>query len=139
MLEVKTLPAGVVLEIEHLKRPDSLETKDPHRHEYFEIFWVIEGEGCHSIDFEEYPLTSGLIYFITPGQVHHVHSLPHTLVAISFNANLIRSDARSQQILEHIFFKNRSSHPSIRIDDEGKGVLDSLLKIAGTELKKNRR
>ena len=50
MLEVKKLSSGTLLDIEYLQNIDGLETAEPHRHEYFEIFWVLNGEGSHSID-----------------------------------------------------------------------------------------
>ncbi|MET4693010.1 helix-turn-helix domain-containing protein [Endozoicomonas lisbonensis] len=134
MLEVKKLPTGTLLDIENVKKTDGIESIEPHRHQYFEIFWVISGEGSHSIDFMNYPLCSGLIYFITPGQVHHVHDLPDGLYAISFCSSLISSDFRSQKILEQIFFNNRSYHPSISVDSRGKQALKKLLEILSTEL-----
>jgi len=42
----------------------------PHRHNYFEIIWLTEGNGQHSIDLIQFPLHQELIYFIAPGQVH---------------------------------------------------------------------
>jgi len=43
----------------------------PHRHNFYEIFYVTDGKGTHFIDFHAYPLESNTFYFITPGQVHH--------------------------------------------------------------------
>ena len=134
MLEVKKLSSGTLLDIEYLQSTNGVETPEPHRHEYFEIFWVLDGEGSHSIDFFEHPLNTRLIYFIAPGQVHHAHVLPKEMLAISFNPNLISSDLRSQQILEQIFLKNRSGHPSISIDAVGQTTLLKLIDVLSDEL-----
>src|ERR1043165_2430378 len=42
----------------------------PHRHNYYEIFFFEEGGGTHFIDFTEYPITDHAIHFVSPGQVH---------------------------------------------------------------------
>ncbi|MEK5406702.1 AraC family transcriptional regulator [Paenibacillus sp. FSL W8-0439] len=42
----------------------------PHRHDFYEIFWILEGTGTVHIDFKEYTLQSQMLCFISPGQVH---------------------------------------------------------------------
>lgn len=41
-----------------------------HIHNFYEIVWFKEGDGVHYVDFNEYPVTPGAIFFISPGQVH---------------------------------------------------------------------
>ncbi|MGS2739144.1 AraC family transcriptional regulator [Sinomicrobium sp. M5D2P17] len=45
---------------------------EPHRHDYYIIVLVKKGNGKHSIDFTEYPLSDKQVYFISPGQVHQI-------------------------------------------------------------------
>lgn len=134
MLEIKTLSDKRFLDIELLENCRIPESAEPHRHEYFEIFWTLEGEGSHSIDFLDYPLQAGNIYFITPGQVHHCTALPKRMYAISFNSSLLGTDTRSQSLLDKIFFQNRSEHPSIVVDTQGEQDLRHLLTILQQEL-----
>lgn len=47
-----------------------METDKVHVHGFYEIIWFQEGEGVHYVDFNEYPVTSGTIFFISPGQIH---------------------------------------------------------------------
>jgi len=42
----------------------------PHRHNFYEVFWITGGSGRDIIDFEPYPILENTLYFITPGQVH---------------------------------------------------------------------
>ena len=49
---------------------ETAQTGTPHRHDYYEIIYVEEGEGTHIIDFEPYPLQTPGFYFLTKGQVH---------------------------------------------------------------------
>ncbi|NOX85168.1 MAG: AraC family transcriptional regulator [Chlorobi bacterium] len=47
-------------------------TDEPHRHDYYTVLLVKQASGKHIIDFNQYPLTSNQVYFISPGQVHQV-------------------------------------------------------------------
>lgn len=41
-----------------------------HRHSFYHLVYFTKGAGLQQIDFKEYPVQPGLIYFMTPGQVH---------------------------------------------------------------------
>ena len=41
-----------------------------HRHSFYHLVYFTKGAGVQQIDFKEYPVLPGLIYFMTPGQVH---------------------------------------------------------------------
>ncbi|HEY4063435.1 MAG TPA: helix-turn-helix domain-containing protein [Puia sp.] len=43
----------------------------PHRHSFYHLVYFTKGEGTHSIDFVNFPVVRGQIYFMSPGQVHH--------------------------------------------------------------------
>ncbi|MBQ0025007.1 MAG: helix-turn-helix domain-containing protein [Bacteroidales bacterium] len=67
-------PDGTGFHIDHM--PDFLYKGDindgmPHVHTFYEILWFQEGAGSHFVDFQEYPIRPGTIFFLTPGQVHH--------------------------------------------------------------------
>jgi AraC family transcriptional activator of pobA len=47
-----------------------LPTNAPHRHTYYEILFIEEGQGFHEIDFHSYPIQGAGIHFLMPGQVH---------------------------------------------------------------------
>jgi len=42
----------------------------PHKHSFYHLVYFTEGAGNHSIDFVNYPVQAGQIYFMAPGQVH---------------------------------------------------------------------
>ncbi|WP_299735079.1 helix-turn-helix domain-containing protein [uncultured Endozoicomonas sp.] len=134
MLEVKKLPHGSVLDVEWIGSNATPESAEAHRHEYYEIFWVLTGIGEHSIDFAEYPLEPHRMYFIAPGQVHHCQYLADEMLAISFNPELIKPDVQSRQILEKIFLKNNHCQPYININDTGQETLLKLIDIINHEL-----
>ncbi|HZY38236.1 MAG TPA: helix-turn-helix transcriptional regulator [Mucilaginibacter sp.] len=41
-----------------------------HRHSFYHLVLFTEGAGTHSIDFQEFSVRPGQIYFMIPGQVH---------------------------------------------------------------------
>jgi len=67
-------PSGVGLELHFMpdffKEKHGMETDKVHVHAFYEIIWFQEGEGVHYVDFNEYPVTPGSIFFISPGQLH---------------------------------------------------------------------
>jgi len=134
MIEIKRLPDGQSFDVEALTVGTLPETPVPHRHEYFEIFWVLEGTGRQSIDFIEYDMNPGQIFFITPGQVHDVHTLPDNIYAISFNAEFIDSEAKSQLPIDRLFLQNRCERPYVFTDAQGSKELRSLIDIISREL-----
>ncbi len=42
----------------------------PHRHNFYQMLLFLSGEGMHEIDFNQYPIERGQVYFMGPGQVH---------------------------------------------------------------------
>lgn len=135
MLEIKQLPDGSSFDVEFIGVGAVPEFPEPHRHEYFEIFWVLLGQGRQSIDFVEHEMLPGRMFFITPGQVHDVHELPDNIYAISFNAEFIDSQVQSQVPIDKLFLQNRSDKPYITLDDKGNKHLTGLINIIEQELK----
>lgn len=44
----------------------------PHRHDFYTIILVKHGTGIHSIDYEDFQISSQIAFFVAPGQVHNV-------------------------------------------------------------------
>lgn len=42
----------------------------PHRHVFYVCFLVTKGTGIHEIDFQDYDISPGNVFFLFPGQVH---------------------------------------------------------------------
>ena len=49
-------------------------TQAAHRHNFFEVLVLHEAAGTHQLDFVEFPLVAGRVYFIGAGQVHTLHA-----------------------------------------------------------------
>ena len=44
----------------------------PHRHQFYTVLLVKKARGTHAIDYITYPLEANQLFFVSPGQVHHV-------------------------------------------------------------------
>ena len=42
----------------------------PHRHDYYEIIFIEDGEGQHIIDYDSYEIKAPAFYFLSKGQIH---------------------------------------------------------------------
>lgn len=63
------LEAGLTLKVSRFK--EVIKKTRPHKHdEYFELIFLKEGEGFHSIEDEKYVVATPEFYFLKPGQLH---------------------------------------------------------------------
>lgn len=44
----------------------------PHMHDFYTVIFVKEAIGSHFIDFSEYKILPGSVFFVSPGQVHQI-------------------------------------------------------------------
>lgn len=51
-------------------KPDEPAHDVPHRHDFFEVFWVTHGEGEVRCGSENYPVTPGSLFLVSLGQAH---------------------------------------------------------------------
>lgn len=59
----------------------------PHRHEFFEVFWIVDGTCQHFINRETEQLTPGRIFFIRPDDTHafqNIDPAPCRMVNVAF-------------------------------------------------------
>lgn len=68
--------------------PDEVTT--PHLHDFYQLIWCVKGSGLHFIDFNEYPIVNGRMFFCAPGQCHHSKGIVHPDgYSIPFNGALL--------------------------------------------------
>jgi AraC family transcriptional activator of pobA len=75
-LPVDRLPPDAISPIEVLLLDDATfgvdgrGAREPHRHDYHELFWTRAGDGQHLIDGRAWPVRAGTVTLIGRGQVH---------------------------------------------------------------------
>ena len=56
--------------IKHYAPPEGATLPLPHRHPFYEIIFVTQGEGIMKIDFVDRPMQKGSLYLMLPSQIH---------------------------------------------------------------------
>jgi AraC-like DNA-binding protein len=112
--------------------------KFPHRHSFYQVLYITEGEGSHVIDFENHLVKKGMIYFLAPSQVHEwLFSENANGVLINFNENLFSSFlANSHYLNVFPFFTANGMHSSVDLSDDNVSLIkiEELLLNIQTEM-----
>jgi AraC-like DNA-binding protein len=115
----------------------------PHKHSFYHLVFFTEGSGSHSIDFIDFPVEPGQIYFMTPGQVHewNFKKSPEGYI-INFSENYISTLVMNARYLDQfVFFSGNATEQVIDIPKRERpeltGLLESILQEenSGAELK----
>jgi AraC family transcriptional activator of pobA len=104
--------------------------KFPHRHSFYQVLYITKGSGTHIIDFEEYDVKTGMIYFLAPSQVHEWKFGEDTNgILLNFNPNLFSSFlANSNYLSEFPFFTGNGLHSSLDVSTNKDQIeIESLL------------
>lgn len=133
-IAIKQLPKGRPVNI-GLSTDENLEEfYIPHRHEYYEVIWTLEGSGSHCIDFVEYPLTPGSVYLLVPGQVHETVQFPKKICFITFSSGFLDGNYRDQLLTDQLFYQFNGQPPCLHIDPEAEKDLYPLVTLLQKEL-----
>lgn len=63
---------SVPFKLLRLEHKTDYDPSEPHRHNYYEVFYFEEGDGQHMVDFEWLPIQPNCLHLVSPGQVHCV-------------------------------------------------------------------
>lgn len=79
----------------------------PHRHDYYNIYYVEKGKGSHIIDFTNYEVTDLQLYFVLPGQMHQlIFTEPPVGRILSFTDEFIIANAIPANLINDIYLFN---------------------------------
>lgn len=101
----------------------------PHVHTFYEILWFKKGTGRHFVDFREYPVKPGTIFFLAPGQVHHFDgSSEYEGLAIKLCTDFMQSRGdESDLFVKYDIFHTFDTAPYYIIDDATSAQLEALV------------
>jgi AraC-like DNA-binding protein len=91
-LPVHAIDKQSTILIEEIKRSDAaIYNNVPHTHSFFEIGYILGGQGSHTIDFTAYPISNNTVYFLKKGIVHTLYRQAgtHGLVVLFDGYNAI--------------------------------------------------
>lgn len=102
-----------LLMIELLDYDNPYDFQNLHRHNYFEIIFILEGEGKQQIDFTTYKMEAGKLFMIYPGQIHLMQRESAKGIIIQFTKNIFEFITPLKHY--HLYFPNSAFNLSKEI------------------------
>ncbi|WP_018478849.1 helix-turn-helix domain-containing protein [Pontibacter roseus] len=97
---------------------EHLFTREPHKHDFYIILLVTQGSGIHTIDFREYDLQPGMVFFLSPGQVHSWRlSDDADGFVVFFTQEFYTREYPDKSLFNFPFFHAISDSPVLRLSD----------------------
>ncbi|MGF7138773.1 AraC family transcriptional regulator [Roseimarinus sediminis] len=93
----------------------------PHRHDFFEVLFLLEGSGLHVIDNNEYEIEPPCVFFLSPGQAHKL-KLSHDIYGYIFiftpDFYLINKSNQNRLIEFPFFYSLEQTNPPVHLTEE---------------------
>ncbi len=86
----------------------------PHRHNFYTVVLIKQGHGTHTIDYSSYPIADHQLFFVGPGQVHHLVEETCTYgFVLLFSTEFLHSNGIELSFIEdlHLFNDYGDSPP----------------------------
>lgn len=95
------------------------EFEEKHRHDFYEIIWLKNGEGVHQIDLQEHPYSGSVVFILSPGQIHRIHQTkPSEGYVVKFLPSVFHLEKDfANYILDTCLFDEQSACPVIPIQE----------------------
>lgn len=82
----------------------SLKTNKPHKHSFFEICYIIDGEGTYIENGEEYPLQKGILFLTRPSLIHQIIAIKNLyIIFIAFEPIYPNTSEKGTNIFRHLY------------------------------------
>lgn len=105
-------------EITRFEDMEEPEVDDLHKHTFYEIIWIEKGKSKQVIDYREYEIEAGSLFFISPGQLHHFEEWkPIVGGCIMFTADFfLLNHQNKNKLFELSFLDNFYSNACIKLN-----------------------
>lgn len=139
-------PGGNGFRVEHIPQmfaESEVDDDSPHVHSFYEILWFQEGRGHHTVDFVEYTVKPGTIFFLSPGQIHNfdpdVDKGSYRGVAIKMCTDFLRDEeCGGNAMLKYNAFHTFDTAPYIYVSGEAARDMEVLVRMMEEESIANR-
>ena len=107
----------------------------PHRHDFYEVFYVTGGKGEHVVDFTSYPIKPPVLFFISPGQVQFWHAdEPIEGYGILFTDDFLRLSGNGVNYLHELqLFHQLTGAPEIPLHGQATTTVAELVRLMQLE------
>jgi AraC-like DNA-binding protein len=106
------------LEVTFFGSMEEPEVDETHKHTFYEVIWIEEGKSRQVIDFKDYNMSRGCLFFISPGQVHRFEEWRSVKGgSVLFSGDFFLMNQRNrEQLSELIFLDNVYFQPDLQPD-----------------------
>lgn len=122
--DTKNVPVRYV----QLNTLNDYDFSQPHRHNYYEVFFFTKGGGWHFIDFVKHPVADNSVHIVYPGQVHVLSREKDSYGAVvHFSRDVYGAAAGDSSQLPLIQFLNSNTFLHAENTAEEQAKLNSVL------------
>ena len=118
--------------INRLSKSNDYDYSQPHRHDYYELFYFQKGGGVHEIDFKPFDIQSASFQLVVPGQVHQMRRAPGSMgfVFLFTNEDVIESKTVFDFLLDHSLHGVDEREPICDFEKEEETLIDAVVQDA---------
>ncbi|KUY17540.1 hypothetical protein BAZ12_01330 [Elizabethkingia miricola] len=110
-------------------KKENINRIDNHQHTYYEIIFIENGKGIHTIDFKNYEFSGPCLFLLHPKNVHRIYKeAPTSGGVIKFNDNFfVNEDVNSKFLLKYRVFDDIDVQPVINLSlEDGAEILEFI-------------
>ena len=105
--------------------------QEMHCHNFYSIFWFNSGEGTHIVDFDEYEIEQGTVFFLSPKPIHTYRNLSNVDgIAMCFPEDfLLKIDNELQGRIKTKMFYPANGFAHCKISEAAKEKMMPIVKL----------
>jgi AraC-like DNA-binding protein/quercetin dioxygenase-like cupin family protein len=96
--------------------------KYPHRHDFFEVLYLLKGSGYHVIDANKYEIKPPCVFFMSPGQAHKLelsNDIDGFIFIFTSDFYLLNRSNQNSLIEFPFFYTLHQDNPPLLLENEG--------------------
>ena len=113
--------------------------KYPHRHDFFEVLYLLRGSGYHVIDGNKYEIKPPCVFFMSPGQAHKLelsNDIEGYIFIFTADFYLLNRSNQNSLIEFPFFYTIHQDNPPLMLENESDIVfLETLFRKSIAETK----
>ncbi len=113
--------------------------KYPHRHDFFEVLYLLKGSGYHVIDTNKYEIKPPCVFFMSPGQAHKLelsNDIEGFIFIFTADFYLLNRSNQNTLIEFPFFYTIHQDNPPLLLENENDiRFLDSLFRQGIAEIR----
>lgn len=101
-----------------------------HSHNFYLILWIKKGQGTHSINFQDFPISDNQILLFSPGDLHKAVCTNEEDIGIPFTEDLLNLlPLKIADWIRYNVFCNIATPPVATIDDNIAEILTKWIEV----------